>query len=176
MKSINYTIDIEWQMFPKNIQCPNHLKEVINVFKKHVGSFESPMFTYSSDEVLAILRDDFVILGYKVEKSKSKCDKIEIPVLYGRNGNCEKYFEADAYNADAKTVIEVEAGRAVSNYQFLKDIFEASVMNDVDYCVIAVRRIYRDSRDFDKVIQFLETLYSSIKLSLPLKGILIIGY
>ena len=128
------------------------MSDLSNVFKKNVDSFESSMFTYSSDEVLAILRDDFAILGYKVEKSKSKCDKIEVPVLYGRNGNCEKYFEADAYNADAKTVIEVEAGRAVSNYQFLKDIFEASVMNDVDYCVIAVRRIYGDSRDFDNWI------------------------
>lgn len=75
-----------------------------------------------------------------------------------------------------KVVIEIEAGRAVSNYQFLKDLFQACVMQDVDYLVIAVRNIYRTSKDFDKLITFLDALYVSNRLILPLKGILIIGY
>ena len=49
-------------------------------------------------------------------------------------------------------------------------------MADVDYCVIAVRKIYRNSEDFNKVVYFMETLFSSTKLNLPLKGVLIIGY
>lgn len=49
-------------------------------------------------------------------------------------------------------------------------------MQDVDYLVIAVRNIYRTSKYFDKLITFLDALYVSNRLILPLKGILIIGY
>ena len=88
----------------------------------------------------------------------------------------DKYFEADCYNQDAKVVIEIEAARAVSNYQFLKDIFQACIMHDVDYLTIAVRKIYRTQKEFDMVITFMDTLYASNRLRLPLKGILVIGY
>lgn len=88
----------------------------------------------------------------------------------------EQSFDADGYHKEKKIVIEVEAGRAVTNYQFLKDLFQACVMSDVDYLVIAVRNIYRKNQDFEKVISFFNTLYASGRLILPLKGILIIGY
>lgn len=101
---------------------------------------------------------------------------IKVPVLFGRNGSLEKYFEADCYNPKVKVVIEIEAGRAVTNYQFLKDIFQASVMHDVDYLTIAVRNIYRKQKDFDIATNFLDTLYALNRLELPLKGILVIGY
>lgn len=116
------------------------------------------------------------MLNYSVEKSKKESDKIKVPVLFGRNGRTELYFEADAYNSVLKTVIEVEAGRAVDNFQFLKDLFQASMMHDVEYLCIAVRNFYRKQKDFAKVTQFFDTLYASNRLSLPLKGILIIGY
>ena len=73
-------------------------------------------------------------------------------------------------------VIEVEAGRAVSNYQFLKDFYEACMMNGVKYCCIAVRNIYRTSDDFEKVKKFFDAMYSSNRISVPLEGLLIIGY
>jgi hypothetical protein len=73
-------------------------------------------------------------------------------------------------------VIEVEAGRGVTNHQFLKDLFQACVMQEVDYLVIAVRNDYRGSDDYSKVITFLETLFASQRLILPLTGVLIIGY
>lgn len=49
-------------------------------------------------------------------------------------------------------------------------------MQDVDFLVIAVRQDYRGSDDFSKVVTFIETIYASNRLILPLKGILIIGY
>ena len=107
---------------------------------------------------------------------KSAEEKIKIPVLYGANGKIEKVFEADAYHPLEKTVIEVEAGRAVTNYQFLKDLFQACVMQNVDFLVIAIRQDYRGSDDFSKVTMFIETIYASNRLVLPLKGVLIIGY
>ena len=99
-----------------------------------------------------------------------------MPVLFGPNGRLEKYFDADGYNEQTKTVIEVEAGRAVTNYQFLKDLFQACMMYEVDFLIIAVRIDYKGNPDFQKVITFFDTLYSSGRLVLPLKGILIIGY
>ena len=48
--------------------------------------------------------------------------------------------------------------------------------DDVDYLVIGVRKIYRQSKDFDKVTSFFETMYVSNRIGLPLKGILVIGY
>src|SRR6202035_4704721 len=62
------------------------------------------------------------------------------------------------------------------NNQFLKDIFQACMMQDVLHLAVAVRNTYRNSDDFAKVESFLETLYVSGRLQLPLKGILLIGY
>ena len=90
--------------------------------------------------------------------------------------NLEKYFEADAHNKEQATVVEVEAGRAVVNYQFLKDLFQACMMHNIYYLVIAVRNIYKKSRDFEKVVTFFETLYISERMNLPLKGILKVSF
>ena len=79
-------------------------------------------------------------------------------------------------DTDGKIVLEVEAGRATANFAFLKDIFQASMMHGVEFLVLAVRNNYRDSDDFQKVYTFLETLYISSRLVLPLKGITLIGY
>jgi hypothetical protein len=64
----------------------------------------------------------------------------------------------------------------VDNNQFLKDIFQACMMFGVEYLVIAVRKEYRGRKDFDIIHTFLETLYISNRMHLPLKGILLIGY
>ncbi|MEB3336820.1 MAG: hypothetical protein VKJ46_05105, partial [Leptolyngbyaceae bacterium] len=81
-----------------------------------------------------------------------------------------------ALSHDGRLVLEVAAGRAVDNYQFLKDIFQACMMHGVEYLVLAVRNDYRKHDDFKKIYTFLETLYISNRLHLPLKGILLIGY
>ena len=168
--------ELEYQLYPKNLTCDENLKSIVNCFEKTFDDIDSSKYKYSSNEVLALISDYLESLGYLVEKSKKESDKINVPVLYGRNGKLEKSFNADAYNKETKTVVEVEAGRAVVNYQFLKDLFEASMMSDVEYCVIAVRKNYRNSKDFEIVLQFMDSIYASNKLILPLKGVLIIGY
>jgi hypothetical protein len=97
-------------------------------------------------------------------------------VLFGRNGEVEKSFDADAYNKNLNTVIEVEAARATSCNQFMKDLFQASMMEGIEYCVIAVRTKSKVSKDFEIVCKFIDTIYASNRLRLPLQGILIIGY
>lgn len=167
---------IKYQFFPRSNGITSEIYEVINCFEKSSPLFTSEKHTLNSNDVLAILREDLESIGFLVETGKSANEKIPIPVLFGLNNQIDKSFNADAFSKDGKIVIEVEAGRAVDNNQFLKDIFQACMMFEVEYLVIAVRNIYRGGDDFSKVHTFLETLYISSRLTLPLKGILLIGY
>lgn len=167
---------IQYQYYPKSRLLPDMLQHVVDVFVTQEYLISSHTHHLHSNDVLHILSNSLISLGFKVEMSKRFEDKIRIPVLFGRNGEMEKYFEADCYHPIQNVVIEIEAGRAVANYQFLKDIFQACVMHDVEQLVIAVRNDYRGSDDFDVVTNFMDTLYASNRLNLPLKGILIIGY
>jgi hypothetical protein len=125
---------------------------------------------------LEILRPELEKINFICETGKSKDQKISIPVLFGLDNRIDKSFNADAVSNDGKIVIEIEAGRATENNQFLKDVFQACMMCEVEYLVIAVRNIYRGHNDFEIVHMFLETLYISNRLQLPLKGIVLIGY
>lgn len=166
-----------WQYFPKHSPAPSALMSVIQCFNDVEQQIQSKdNVGQTSNEVLAKLRPGLQSIGFQVETGKTTEAKIKVPVLFGANGKVEKSFEADGYNPSEKIVIEVEAGRGVVNFQFLKDLFQACVMQDVDYAVIAVRNDYRGSDDFSKVVSFLETLYASQRLRLPLSGVLIIGY
>jgi len=115
-------------------------------------------------------------LGFQVETGKKADQKVKVPVLFGRNGRIEKSFDADAWHREGHMVLEAEAGRGFTNNQFLKDLFQACMMHDVDYCAIAVRNLYIASQDFESIAAFFETLYASRRLMIPLKGILLIGY
>jgi hypothetical protein len=167
---------INWQFFPKSRVIPEHLLNVVRIFEFNEASISSETHNLSSNDVLEYVRSNLEDLNFQIEKSKKSEDKIKVPVLFGQNGKLEKSFDADGYNNSNKTVIEVEAGRAVTNYQFLKDLFQACMMYDVDYLIIAVRNDYRRNPDFQNVTTFFDTLYASGRLELPLKGILIIGY
>ena len=133
-----------------------------------------------SNDVLAVVADDLEANGYFVEKSKREEDLIRMPVLFGEQGAFEKEFYADAYHPGAHIVLEVEAGRAVANNQFLKDLFEACMMEDSEYLCIAVRKQYSgggvNSQDYGRVCTLLRTLYASNRLQLPLKGVMVLGY
>ncbi len=168
--------NVQWQLFPKSMEISSSLSEVVKAFEFNHSRIDSHKFDLSSNQVLGIVANNLVECGFKIEKSKIKEDKIKIPVLFGRNGLLEKSFDADGYNSDTRTVIEVEAGRGVVNNQFLKDLFQACMMNNVDNLIIAVRMTYKKNHDFDTVLRFFDTLYVSGRLVLPLKSILIIGY
>lgn len=167
---------INYQLFPKSQQISSDLLAVVNTFQTCEKQISSQTEELSSNEVLAILADGLEKIGFTIEKSKKKEDKIKIPVLFGRNGNLEKSFDADGVNLTTKTVIEVEAGRGVTNYQFLKDLFQACMMQDIEVLIIAIRNNYKGNSDFETVVTFFDTLYVSGRLTLPLKRILIIGY
>lgn len=167
---------IKFQFFPRSHGVTTRIKEVVQVFLDANEKITSDKNTLSSNDVLKYLEAGLESIGFSVEKSKSRKDKVPVPVLFGLDNQIDKSFNADALSSDGKIVIEVEAGRAVDNNQFLKDIFQACMMFEVEYLVIAVRNDYRGGDDFKKVFTFLETLYISSRLQLPLNGILLIGY
>ena len=167
---------VNWQYFPKSDNAPSIALKIIKCFESVHSKIDSANHQLQSNAVLSELCSSLESAGFKVETGKKANQKIHVPVLFGLNGKLEKSFEADAFNEEEGFVLEVEAGRAVANNQFLKDLFQACMMHDVEYLGVAVRNEYKSSNDFDRVIKFIDTLYSSNRLKLPLKGILIIGY
>ena len=167
---------INWQYFPKSDEAPVIVHTVVDAFEEASHRIDSFKFDLPSNDVLAEVCQRLHSAEFEVETGKKKAEKIFVPVLFGLNGKAEKSFEADAYHREEEFVLEVEARRAVVNNQFLKDLFQACMMHGVNYLGIAVRNTYRNSNDFERVIRFIDTLYASSRIRLPLRGILIIGY
>ena len=166
---------IQWQYFPKSSAPTPMVLDVVKIFQEAPG-IDSATHTDPSNVVLAALAPGLQQRGFLVELGKTREQKISVPVLFGLNGAVAKSFDADAYHVAEGFVIEVEAGRGVVNHQFLKDLFQACMMHDVFYLAIAVRNVYRESRNFETVCRFFDTLYASQRLKLPLHGLLVIGY
>lgn len=166
---------IDWKYYPQNAEPSTLLLNVVGCFEQLEAGVTSDSHNFESNKVLGILRPRLVKLGFAVEDRPQR-EAIRVPVLFGRRGEWQKSFSVDAYHKRRKTVIEIEAGRAYLNFQFLKDVFEASVMHGVEYLVIAVRRTYLGSKDYERVLDFMDTLYASGKLKIPLSGIMVIGY
>ena len=167
---------LTYQLFPRSIPIEDGLRPIVEIFARHHDSFRSDRHTLDSDGVLALVRSDLLAAGFQVETGKEASQKIPVPVLFRHNGEIDQSFNADAVSGDGRIVLEIEAGRAVTNHQFLKDVFQASMMHGVEYLAIAVRLDYRGKPDFKTAYCFLETLYINGRIRLPLTGILLIGY
>ena len=167
---------INWMYYPKTKKADDLSVSVIRQFEAVKDNIDSEKYDHNSNTVLEAVRLGLESIGFTVERGKRADEKIHVPVLYGMNGQTQLAFDADAFHPDMKYVIEVEAGRAVVNYQFLKDFFEACTMSDAEYLCIAVRNNYKNRRDFEKVCSFFDVLFLSGRLGIPLKGILIVGY
>ena len=170
-----------WSYFPKTDPLPEILNDTISIFEKNHIKIDSRKndtnaLRLSSDKVLKIVEQDFLNAGFLVETGKKKSQKIRVPVLFGHQGEIAQAFEVDGYHKNHKIVLEIEAGRAYSNHQFLKDIFETSVMVGVDYLVLAVRNIYNNQKDYEIIRDWLDTLFITQRIKFELKGILLIGY
>ena len=169
-------VNLRYQLFPRSVGITEQIQQVIECFELVYDEIKSPENELNSDEVLQILRPHLENIEFTVEKGKTKGKKIHVPVLFGVNNSVDQSFNADGISNDGEIILEVEAGRAVANYAFLKDIFQACMMHGVEFLILAVRNNYRRTDDFQKVYTFLETLYISGRLALPLKGIILIGY
>jgi len=174
---------INYQFFPRSHGLTQEMRQVVDCFVA-VDAAKQNNLHLSSNDMLALVRPHLERIGFRVESGKKKEEKIDVPVLFGENNTVDKSFFADALSGDGRIVLEVEAGRAVRNNQFLKDIFQACMMFDVEYLCIAVLNEYSCNSsgkqllwyDYQEVKTFLETMYVSNRIRLPLKGILLIGY
>lgn len=118
---------INWVYFPKSSPPPEFGLFIVTLFEQMADAIDSNRrVDQSSDSVMARLRPGLEKLGFRVEKGKSRENKIVVPVLFGRKGKILKCFNAEAHAVSKGWVLEVEAGRAVDNNQFLKDIFQAA--------------------------------------------------
>ncbi len=165
-----------WFFYPKSKRANQVALAVVGAFESVASEIDSSKHKLSSNGVLSKLAPELLRIGFRVESGKAKEENISVPVLFGLNGRLEKCFEADAHHLSGAFVLEVEAGRGVVNNQFLKDLFQACMMHDVSYLAIAVRNSYRGANDFEKVCRFMDTLFASNRIQLPLEGVLIIGY
>ena len=165
-----------FQFFPRSHGIIPEIKAIVSCFDAVKDEIDSYTKNLTSNEVLDLLRPYFLKLNYYVETGKKAGEKIPVPVLFGMDNTIDRQFFADALSNDGRVVIEIEAGQAIDNNKYLKCIFQACLMFDVEYLVLAIRRIYRRRNNYEQVYSFLETLYISNRLKLPLKGILLIGY
>lgn len=168
---------INWIYYPLSEKPTELAYKVVNVFESLYDQIKSESHVgLKSNGILEIVADSLNKIGFIVERGKKADEKVKVPVLFGPNGKPQKTFEVDAYNPDSGFIVEIEAGMGYVNNHFLRDIFEASMMHDVRYLAIAIRNDYRGHADYERTKLYLETLYASNRLKLPLHGLLLIGY
>lgn len=167
-----------WKSYPVSHRPPEFLPDILKTFSEVWPELNSEDNGLISNDALALLAPGFARLGFQVETGKSSDQKVSVPVLFGENGKVIKSFNADAYSKEKGIVIEIEAGQAVDNHRFLKDLFQACVMQGVHHLVIAIQTHYgkRKRDDYRTVERFFDTLYQSGRLQLPLDSVVIVGY
>jgi hypothetical protein len=72
-------------------------------------------------------------------------------------------------------VLEVEAGRGVVNHQFLKDLFQACMMYEVNYLAIAIRRCIREPGTSKRYADSLTHCTQATALNFRWKAYLLLG-
>lgn len=174
-----------YSTFPRTEQPPSFLTDLVGVFRSHEDAISTVALQkgLTSDEVLQVLRGDLVEIGFEVEAGKRKNQKIERPVLFGENGLATVRYEVDAYQAEWRCGLEVEAGRGWMGNAVYRDLILASVMVDVDYLCLAVANGYRYktggrqavSHDYDNATGLADTLFSHSRVKLPYR-LCVIGY
>ena len=126
---------IRFSTFPRTEPPAAFVKNIVGAFQAHEGEISTERLEkgLTSDEVLSVVRDDLVSLGFEVEAGKRKVEKIERPVLFGEDGEATVRYEIDAYQPEWRCGLEVEAGRGWMGNAVYRDLILASVMVDVDY-------------------------------------------
>lgn len=176
---------VRFMSFPKTEPPPFFASSIADVFINHENQIGTQILKkgLTSNEVLTIIRDDLVSLGFQVESSKQKVDKIERPVFFGESGKPTLKYEIDAYHSEWRCGFEVEAGRAWMGNAIYRDLIQGLVMVQVEILVLAVPNGYkyksggRDavSSDYDNTISVAETLYGHTRVRLPY-SLVVIGY
>lgn len=176
-----------WEYFARNVRPPEWVEPLlaeVRLVKSNISTVDKQGPGLKSNAVLRELAPGLRQLGYTVESSRSKANRIRRSVLYGNNGRAQVAYDIDAFHDDHGIVIEVEAGRAASNNATYRNIIRASLILDAQYLVQILPVTYRFFNHgrlasvpvFTRGLDLLSALYSSQRLALPLNGVLLIGY
>ncbi len=138
----------------------------------------------TSDKALLALEQGLRNLGYEVESSKSRADRIRRPVLFGENGTEALTWEVDAVHDGLGVVVEVEAGRGARSNAVYRDLIRSSLIVNARFLALGVQTAYRHESDgrtvtvrsFMETKTLLDAIYASGRLKLPFEGVLLFGY
>jgi len=175
-------METQWQVFPRSKTVTLVLKSIVDAFAANEKRFKANLKpnkskpNLESNEVLKLIEEDLVKVGFKVESNKK--DKIKRPVLFGRQGRHEKSFDVDAFHEPDGVILEVESGRGFTNNQFLKDFFSGCAMQGVRHIAIALRLRYGKTQheDFEAACSYFDAIYASGRIKFPIESLLMIGY
>jgi hypothetical protein len=174
---------VRWQVFPRNKTTSKHQVEFLGVLNRFYGEICTPFNRLQSNEVLGVLRLALKDIGYQIE---GPGEKIIRPVLFGESGKKDKSYNVDGWHEESGTVLEVEAGQAVENNRFALDILKACSIQGAKNLIMAIPSNYHPERlrkegkppkrEFDSVVNTLDSLYVSNRFQMPLDSILVVGY
>jgi hypothetical protein len=171
-----------WIYYPTSTAPPAWVHDLIAVVAAVQADVASAQHTgLTSDSVLLKLRPGLELLGYTVEASKRRADKVRRPVLFGEGGGERVAYEVDAVHDEIGVLLEVEAGRGAMGNAVYRDLIRTSlifgarflalgVMLEYRYSKSGFTQSYRDARDL------LDAIYASGRLQFPFEGILLFGY
>lgn len=174
-------VPIRYTSFPRTTPTPQIVRDAVRVFEMHDENIGQASKTkgFGSDAVLSLLANDLVEIGFEVERSKAKEDKIYRPVFFGENGKPSLQYQVDAYHNEYRCGLEVEAGRGIQGGAVYRDLIQAMVMIEVDHLCLAMLNRYEFSKsysnDYDKAVDIAEALYGHDRIVMPY-GLTVIGY
>lgn len=176
---------VRFSTFPRTEPPPDFSISLVSIFRKYEPKISTLELDkgFTSDQVLTLLRDDLVELGFQVEASKATRDKIKRPVFFGENAVPALQYEIDAFHQKWRCGLEIEAGRAWMGNAVYRDLIQALVMVELDFLVLAVPNAYRYlsggkrtmSRDYENTVAVADALYGHSRIKLPYR-LVVIGY
>jgi len=177
--------EIRFTSFPQTEPPPHFVADVISGFRSNEGAIGTKGLTkgLTSNDVLTVLRPTLQTLGFQIEASKSKEDKIDRPVFFGENGVPELRYQIDAYHPEWKCGLEVEAGRAWMGNAVYRDLIQALVMVQLSHLILAVPNAYKYkslgrsiiSSDYANTVAVGKALYGHTRVTMPY-SLTIVGY
>jgi hypothetical protein len=176
---------IRYISYPRTAPPPRFAADIVSVFEKHRSEIDTTNLAkgLTSNDVLGVLAQDLIELGFQVEIGRSRADKIERPVFFGENGEATLRYQVDGYHPTWHCGLEIEAGRVWMGNAVYRDLIQACVMVEVDCLCLAVPQQYKynsggkglSSRDYENTRDVLDALYGHSRVKLPY-GLLLIGY
>ncbi|WIJ46524.1 hypothetical protein [Curtobacterium citreum] len=134
--------------------------------------------------MLKVLRPSMEQLGYLVESSKSRSQRIERPVLFSENGREKFTYEIKAFHDGLGIAVKVEAGRGAMRNASYRDTVRTSILLDANYFVLIMPILYRyqsagktlTTDVCAKTREQSSAIYASQRLRSPLRAVLLVDY